>query len=115
MPYFACGQDGAMSVGWHADDEMIFQGKFDDIRILSISFGQARTFELRMNWPEDHERKYKRMSMTLGNGDLATMEGMVQRHYQHRVPKEDNVDGPRINLTWRWIKKHLPRCPATRG
>merc|ERR1740123_2004963 len=43
-----------------------------------------------------------------------TMEGMVQKHYMHRVPKEDNIEGPRINLTWRWIARHKPRCPATR-
>eukprot|EP00419_Tripos_fusus_P030741 CAMPEP_0172768436 /NCGR_PEP_ID=MMETSP1074-20121228/184745_1 /TAXON_ID=2916 /ORGANISM="Ceratium fusus, Strain PA161109" /LENGTH=173 /DNA_ID=CAMNT_0013603837 /DNA_START=1 /DNA_END=519 /DNA_ORIENTATION=- len=44
-----------------------------------------------------------------------TMEGMVQKHYMHRVPKEDNIEGPRINLTWRWVVRHRPRCPATRA
>merc|ERR1712012_588640 len=48
--------DGGMSVGWHTDDERLFQGKFQDIRIISLSFGQTRKFELRMNWPEDGER-----------------------------------------------------------
>ncbi|CAK0792107.1 unnamed protein product, partial [Prorocentrum cordatum] len=41
-------------------------------------------------------------------------EGMFQKHLQHRVPREENVEGPRINLTWRWTLKHKPSCPAGR-
>jgi len=105
-------EDGGMSVGWHADDERLFQGKFEDIRILSLSLGVKRRFELRANWPEEGEKQHRRVM--LGSGDLMTMEGMVQKHFQHRVPKEDNIQGPRINLTWRWILKHAPRCPMVR-
>lgn len=104
-------EDGGMSVGWHADDEELFQGKVTDCPIVSLSLGQTRTFELRLNGsPEgscaDH-------TIELGNGDIATMEGLVQKHYQHRVPKEKAI-GPRINLTWRWIKQHQGRCPRGR-
>ena len=28
-------KDGAASLGWHADDEALFQGKFEDIRVLA--------------------------------------------------------------------------------
>jgi len=105
-------QDGGMSVGWHSDDESLFQGKFQDIRIISLSFGARRKFEVRANWPEEGELPMR--TMMLGNGDLCTMEGMFQKHYQHRVPKEGGVNGPRINLTWRWTVKHTPRCPASR-
>eukprot|EP00928_Gymnodinium_smaydae_P063429 TRINITY_DN46_c0_g2_i2.p1 TRINITY_DN46_c0_g2~~TRINITY_DN46_c0_g2_i2.p1 ORF type:complete len:340 (+),score=70.17 TRINITY_DN46_c0_g2_i2:79-1098(+) len=106
--------DGGMSVGWHSDDEKIFQGKFRDILIISLSLGVKRQFELRTNWPEEGEKKDLRR-MSLGSGDLMTMEGMVQKHFQHRVPKEDNIQGPRINLTWRWVMKHTPKCPAGRN
>lgn len=105
-------EDGAMSVGWHSDDERLFQGKFRDVQILSLSLGARRKFELRTNWPEEGERSL--YTFQLGNGDMATMEGMTQKHYMHRVPKEDGVRGPRINLTWRWIVKHTPQCPAER-
>jgi len=104
--------DGEMSVGWHSDDEKLFQGKMQDIRILSLSFGARRKFELRPNWPEEGERPLH--LLRLGNGDLSTMEGMIQKHYQHRVPKEGNCPSPRINLTWRWVIQHTPRCPAKR-
>lgn len=105
-------EDGGMSVGWHADDEMLFQGKVRDISIVSLSLGVTRKFELRLNWPEAGERPVKRIN--LSSGDLMTMEGMVQKHYMHRVPREENIEGERINLTWRWTLKHRPRCAAGR-
>lgn len=105
-------EDGGMSVGWHSDDESLFQGKFKDIRIISFSLGVRRKFEIRANWPGEGERPIK--TIMLGDGDLCTMEGMLQKHFQHRVPKEGNVDGERINLTWRWVEKHTPKCPAAR-
>lgn len=103
-------ENGGMSVGWHADDERLFQGKFQDISIISISLGQTRRFELRPKWPEEGEPTVRRVQ--LGNGDLMTMEGMTQKHYDHRVPKEHRSEGPRINLTFRWVKWHHPRCHA---
>lgn len=105
-------ENGGMSVGWHSDDEKLFQGKFQDIRIISLSLGATRKFELRSNWPEPGERPVR--VMQLKDGDLCTMEGMMQKHFQHRVPNEGNVSGPRINLTWRWVLKHNPQCPASR-
>jgi len=105
-------EDGAMSVGWHADDEPLFQGKHQDIRIISLSFGATRKFETRLNWPQEGERQMR--ICRLGNGDMMTMEGMVQKHMQHRVPREENITEPRINLTWRWVVKHSPRCPVIR-
>lgn len=104
--------DGGMSVGWHSDDEKLFQGKCNDIQILSLSLGVKRKFELRANWPEEGEKPLR--PLMLGDGDLCTMEGLTQKHYQHRVPKEANVQGPRINLTWRWVVMHTPQCPAKR-
>merc|ERR1719221_2374363 len=49
-------EDGGMSVGWRADDESLFQGKFTDIFIISLSLGITRKFELRLNWPEENEK-----------------------------------------------------------
>jgi alkylated DNA repair dioxygenase AlkB len=105
-------EDGGMSVGWHSDDERLFQGKFQDIRILSLSLGIKRRFEIRANWPGEGENPIR--TLLLGDGDLCTMEGMMQKHFCHRVPKEPRVQGPRINMTWRWTVKHAPKCPAGR-
>lgn len=104
-------EGGDMSVGWHADDEQLFQGKFRDCKIISLSLGAARSFELRANWSSSDDAT---LNLMLGDGDLCTMEGMVQKYFQHRVPRE-NLKGARINLTWRWILKHSTRCPAARA
>jgi len=97
-------EDGNMSVGWHADNEKLFLGRFEDIRILSVSLGQTRTFELRLQELEDEAESRPKQRMNLRDGDLCTMEGLTQKYYEHRLAKE-GAAGPRINLTWRWIKR----------
>ncbi|CAK0869833.1 unnamed protein product [Prorocentrum cordatum] len=101
-------ENGSHQVGWHSDDEPLFQGKFRDIRIISLSLGQPRRFDLKLNWPEEGEQPETHMS--LGCGSLCTMEGMTQKHYMHRVPRESENLGPRINLTWRWVVQHAGSC-----
>lgn len=97
--------DGEHSVGWHADDEALFQGKHQDCRIISLSLGQTRRFELRCG--KDFH------CLELKDGDLCTMEGLTQKYYRHRVPKVQGPKiGPRINLTWRWIVQHSKLCPS---
>eukprot|EP00928_Gymnodinium_smaydae_P023753 TRINITY_DN19470_c4_g1_i1.p1 TRINITY_DN19470_c4_g1~~TRINITY_DN19470_c4_g1_i1.p1 ORF type:complete len:804 (-),score=195.57 TRINITY_DN19470_c4_g1_i1:295-2706(-) len=101
-------EDGQHSVGWHSDDERLFQGKFKDCLIISLSLGEARSFDLKgQRAPKNSCR------MELASGDLCTMEGMTQKHYVHRVPKEKDAacPGPRVNLTWRWVVKHEHGCP----
>mmetsp|Transcript_59501 Transcript_59501/g.120913 ORF Transcript_59501/g.120913 Transcript_59501/m.120913 type:complete len:314 (+) Transcript_59501:54-995(+) len=109
-------EDGTQMVGWHADDEDLFQGKFHDCRIISLSLGVTRLFELELNWPEEGESLGG--SQQLADGDLCTMEGMTQKHYMHRVPEEESSEGPvgqRINLTWRWISKHQGGCKCKKS
>lgn len=105
-------EDGGMSVGWHSDDEALFQGKVRDCPIISFSLGEQRTFELRVNEPKGDSPPH--CKILLQSGDLLTMEGLTQKHYQHRVPKE-RAGGARINLTWRWIREHQARCPLSRA
>ena len=105
-------QNGADSVGWHSDDESLFQSKSDDTLILSLSLGQSRKFEVKLM---EHRDDDEITTVVLRNGDVLTMEGLFQKYYVHRVPKQYALGGggkggggsrPRINLTWRWIKKH---------
>lgn len=104
-------EDGGMSVGWHADDEDLFQGKSNDCRIISLSLGHARSFEVQLHSVANSDQPALRL--TLQSGDVMTMEGLMQKHYLHRVPKE-KATGPRMNLTWRWIKSHQGCCPLGR-
>ena len=92
-------QDGSHEVGWHSDDEVMFQGLSGDTRILSLSLGAARDFNWRLQGTTETLG-----TVSLGDGDVATMEGLFQKHYKHAVPACIHPCGQRINLTFRWIK-----------
>eukprot|EP01047_Picozoa_sp_COSAG01_P035590 COSAG01_NODE_2741_length_7157_cov_10.590677_8_plen_135_part_00 len=74
-----------------------------------------RLFLMRRNGIEEAEH-----GITLGHGDMVTMEGLFQSEWQHSVWPGDDTDkaaseqapGERMNLTWRWLRQHLPGCPA---
>merc|ERR1719506_3391609 len=82
--------NGWECVGWHTDDEPLFLGKEQDCLIVSLSLGQARPFSFARNsvWEEWESRVAAgnvddwNESVLLESGDLCTMEGMMQRHYQ---------------------------------
>ena len=125
-------------VGFHADDEFLFDGLQRDVRIISLSlcppgpkgFG-ARKFQVRKK--EDGEdgneadpqnnTSDKIHELLLGHGKLITMEGMFQQHYLHSVWPGDSKEyqehpltqGERINLTFRTIIKHLDGSMECRG
>lgn len=87
-------RDGADSVAWHSDDERELG---PDPVIASLSFGTARTFELR------HKQRNDVQKISLGDGALLVMGSGTQRHWQHRIPKQPGLSGERINLTFRFI------------
>jgi hypothetical protein len=101
---------GMESVGWHADDEVLFDATNRDALIVSLSLGAPRQFELR---PKSWESGENSSRVRLSNGDLCTMEGFCQRYYVHCVPKEPGCDEARINLTWRWLVCHDSTCPLS--
>jgi len=86
---------GSHHLGWHSDNEKEFG---ENPTIASVTFGATREFYLRRN--VDHAYK---LAYFLGNGDMLIMKGSTQKHYMHAVPKRANVEGIRINLTFRQI------------
>ena len=94
-------------VGWHSDDEELFQGKLIKCSIISLSLGASRIFQIKNKRTQIITKK------KLHNGDLITMEGMFQKFFQHRVPKSHYLVGGRINFTWRWIEKHEQTCQTS--
>jgi len=90
--------DQTHEVGWHSDDEVLFQGLAGDTRIISLSLGVPRDFCWRLQGTTDLIGR-----APLGNGDVATMEGLFQKHYKHAVPVCSDARGARINMTFRWI------------
>jgi len=92
-------EDHSREVGWHSDDEVMFQGLNGDTRIISFSLGSARDFGWRLQGTSKELGR-----VPLGDGDVMTMEGRFQKHYKHSVPPSEQQCGKRINFTFRWIK-----------
>ncbi|EKE83883.1 alpha-ketoglutarate-dependent dioxygenase AlkB family protein [Idiomarina xiamenensis] len=91
-------RDGQDSMGWHSDDEAELG---EQPVIASLSLGQPRRFMLRhKSEPASHE-------LALGAGDVLVMRGDTQRYWQHQVPKQRQLAGDRINLTFRYIDSAL--------
>lgn len=111
--------DGADSIGWHRDDEKMFDGVAQDCRIASLSLGATRSFQIaladELSKRDDQPIPLLQTvtAVDLHSGDICAMEGLFQKHYLHSVPKlldpSRNV-GPRINLTFRWIRHHRSTC-----
>ena len=87
-------RDGRDSVALHADDEPELG---PEPTIASLSLGASRKFQLR-------HATAAPIDLTLDDGDLLVMSGPMQREWKHGVPKMARVDGPRVNLTFRWVE-----------
>jgi alkylated DNA repair dioxygenase AlkB len=89
------GKDG---VGWHSDRTENF-GK--NQIIASVSFGETRPFRLRHKTRKD----VPMLEIPLTHGALLLMEGTTQTHWEHHIPKTAKDILPRINLTFRQVKR----------
>ncbi|MFY7939087.1 MAG: alpha-ketoglutarate-dependent dioxygenase AlkB family protein, partial [Flavobacterium sp.] len=83
------------SNGWHSDNEKEL-GR--DPVIASVSFGEARMFQIKHN-----TKKEFKQSILLEHGSLLVMKNGAQVHYKHQIPKATKPKNPRINLTFRKI------------
>ncbi len=84
--------DGSQGMGWHADNEKeLAVGS----SIASISFGAQRRFLFK------HRASGQKVEVILPHGSLLLMQGEVQQHWLHSLPKMMRVKEPRINLTFR--------------
>jgi alkylated DNA repair dioxygenase AlkB len=91
-------RDGKDSMGWHRDNEK--ELGLNPI-IGSVSFGAARTFQLR-----NYADKNIVRSVELTHGSFLLMRGETQHYWEHRVPKagaRNGAMGARINITFRVI------------
>ena len=89
---------GSEGMGWHSDDEDAL-GK--DTSIASLSLGAVRKFCLRHKRQADLEQ----VSVMLEDGGLLVMKGATQSNWKHSIPKSAKIGSPRINLTFRTIKR----------
>jgi alkylated DNA repair dioxygenase AlkB len=85
---------GMDSMGWHADKERELG---PEPVIASLSLGTTRTFDFR------HTKTRQIHTLQLTHGSLLIMRGRTQLDWAHRVPKEPEARGERINLTFRHV------------
>ncbi len=91
-------RDGNDSMGWHSDNEAELGS---NPVIASLSLGETRRFVLR----HKKQKMRKPTEIILQHGSLLVMTGETQHNWRHCVPKTRKQAGPRINLTFRMIKK----------
>src|SRR5690606_11774813 len=89
-------RDGSDGVAWHADDEIELGPQ---PQIASLSLGASRRFLLKPR------RGGKSVELLLENGTLLFMLGDLQRSWLHSVPKTRQSVGPRINITFRYVRE----------
>ncbi len=88
-------RSGADSIGYHCDNERdLVEGSI----IATLSLGGRRTFHLK---PKDGSSKPKKI--VLDPGSLLLMYGECQKLWLHGIPKEPDMNEPRISLTFRTV------------
>jgi alkylated DNA repair dioxygenase AlkB len=89
------GKDG---VGWHSDrTENFGQNQI----IASVSFGETRPFRLR----HKNQKDQPMLEVPLTHGTMLVMAGTTQTYWEHHIPKTTKDILPRINLTFRQVKR----------
>lgn len=90
--------NGSEGMTWHSDDEAILNS---EVGIASLSFGETRKFSFK------HKGTKEIVSLQLESGSLLIMKGATQQHWLHALPKTVKATEPRINLTFRVVRKSL--------
>ncbi len=88
--------DGSEGMAWHSDAEKDLEKHGT---IASFSFGAERKFTFK------HKISGEKKEVFLENGSLLTMEKETQDFWLHRLPPTTKVKTPRVNLTFRKIRK----------
>ena len=91
-------------IRWHSDNEPLFGPPNQPKLIVSLSIGNSVDFKVRRRV----EGKVPSL-ITLDHGDLLVMDGLTQSEYVHCTASE--LQGPRVNLTYRWVTQHAASCP----
>jgi len=88
-------RDERDSMGMHSDDEP----ELGPV-VASLSIGQTRRFVMRHR----RDRAQKTFSLDLPSASLLVMKPPTQTFWRHGVPKESRPRGPRVNLTFRFVR-----------
>ena len=92
-------------IRWHSDDEPLFGPQNSPKLIVSLSLGNSVEFMVRRRAPGKVPS-----SSRLDHGDVLVMDGLAQSESEHCAASE--LQGPRVNLTYRWVAQHTASCPV---
>lgn len=87
---------GEEGMAWHSDAEKNLK---KNGAIASISFGAERKFAFK------HKESKETVSLILEHGSLLVMKDTTQQYWLHRLPPSTRILKPRVNLTFRMIKR----------
>lgn len=90
-------RNGYDNINKHRDDE---HDLVKDAFIATLSFGETRRFIFS-------RLKFKSFSLLLKNGSLLVMKPPTNQYWYHSIPKEINITGRRISLTFRNMKRRI--------
>ena len=97
-------------VRWHCDDEPLFGSEVGTSKlIVSVSFGSLVSFKWKAKSCLDGEVG----SCCLGHGHILVMDGQCQDEFLHCT--DPGLEQERINVTFRWIKRHTASCALRTG
>lgn len=88
-------ETGHNYIGYHSDDE---KDLIHDSPIVGITFGAERDFIFK------HTYTSEKTSLILHHGSCICMHYPTNKFWKHSVPKRQNVNCPRISLTFRCMK-----------
>ena len=91
-------------IRWHSDNEPLFGPQNSPKLVVSLSLGNSVEFKLRRRAPENTHSQIR-----LDHGDVLVMDGLAQSEYENCTASE--LQGPRVNLTYRWVAQHTASCP----
>lgn len=89
-------RDGKDNIGAHSDNETDL---YKDSFIVSLSLGAERDFIFKSKFDDEKH------SLKLESGSVILMGKNCQKNYKHELPKRLRIKEPRINLTFRAVKK----------
>ena len=90
-------------IRWHSDNEPLFGPQNAPKLIVSMSLGNSVEFKVRRGQGSVPSL------ITLDHGGLLVMDGLTQSEYVHCTAS--GLQGPRVNLTFRWVAQHIASCP----
>lgn len=89
-------RDGNDSISYHVDNE---RDLVDNSVIATISLGTPRRFQLKSKSGSGEVKEIK-----IEHGSLLLMYGLCQKQWLHGIPKERDIELPRISLTFRTVR-----------